>query len=86
MCLNYICKRKCSDEYIIEKKIVNYIKTQDNNEDHINEICSICLLNINEKFITLDCEHSFHNECFVEWYKKSNNKDCPICRTEIIIV
>ena len=47
-----------------------------------NNICSICLENINSECIT-KCKHVFHNECINEW-KKYNNK-CPLCREEIFI-
>jgi len=42
--------------------------------------CVICLNNIefNNKQ-TLSCEHIFHRECIIDWFKvKSNN--CPICK------
>ena len=51
-----------------------------NNES--NEDNKIILLKEN-KFIILfcDCNSYFHNDCLLQWIKKTNN--CPICRKEI---
>lgn len=43
-----------------------------------NEICSICLENIQDKNISkgkYNCNHSFHNVCVSNW-----KGDCPLCR------
>ena len=54
----------------------------------INELdieCSICLneIDVEDTVLKLDCEHIFHKECLKDWYLKSENKNCPICREEI---
>ena len=45
------------------------------------ELCSICLseLKENEKLHILDCNHTFHTDCIIEWFRKSNNGKCPCC-------
>lgn len=45
-----------------------------------SEECAICL---DEGSNTLlDCQHSFHYRCFLEWMRKS--KECPLCRSSCI--
>jgi len=50
-----------------------------------NEECSICGLDINEKYsYKLSCNHTFHYECLLKTfiaYKKNNYVNtCPYCR------
>lgn len=40
--------------------------------------CSICLEDIEENKIILDCGHIYHKECITNWLKVSYN--CPYCR------
>ena len=45
--------------------------------------CTICLFNYTEETKkTLKCNHIFHKECLDKWLQ-TNNKSCPLCRTEI---
>lgn len=46
----------------------------------VDEDCPICLEKLDGKIGHLECTHYFHEECLNQWIKKSNNKDCPICR------
>lgn len=51
-----------------------------------DEKCPICLapnenLEGTEKFLTLPCSHSFHDQCIVPWLEKTNS--CPLCRAEL---
>lgn len=45
--------------------------------------CSICLGNIdyNDKSsYTLDCTHTFHTNCIINWFRSENsNGRCPLC-------
>lgn len=40
--------------------------------------CSICLSDISENKIILNCEHEFHFNCLNEWINRNNS--CPLCR------
>mgnify|MGYP001599689045 CR=1 FL=1 len=46
-----------------------------------DEICSICLEFIINKFTTR-CRHSFCKECIETWFLINSN--CPICRNNLI--
>lgn len=48
--------------------------------------CSICLEKINEgdNLCTIDCAHTFHFKCIMEWGKYK--RECPLCRTEIPVL
>ena len=54
--------------------------------------CRICLTefepeNLDEKINKLNCSHIFHKPCIEQWYSKSGNITCPLCRsvnTEIL--
>lgn len=71
-----------------DKFIENYINKynyKDNiNQDTINKdnICSICLENINKEdfFCYKDCLHPYHLECIKKWIVY--NKICPLCRKD----
>ena len=48
---------------------------------HQEQQCSICLDTVKfAKSKHLSCNHYFHNDCIVNWFKESDS--CPICRTE----
>ena len=48
-------------------------------QNQSSDFCAICLSNISEKNkYTLDCNHNFHIDCIVEWFRKSNG-NCPCC-------
>tara|TARA_Y100000817_G_scaffold109628_1_gene85771 strand:- start:8995 stop:9522 length:528 start_codon:yes stop_codon:yes gene_type:complete len=47
----------------------------------MNENCSICLCEINNKTI-INCGHYFCSECIDSWIN-NNKEDCPLCRTRI---
>lgn len=45
--------------------------------------CSICQKNFNQNdtVSTLECDHTFHYDCILEWGKYK--QECPNCRTHI---
>ncbi|CAD8176704.1 unnamed protein product [Paramecium pentaurelia] len=40
--------------------------------------CTICLEDIEENKIQLDCSHFFHKDCINNWIQKQNK--CPVCK------
>ena len=49
-------------------------------ESEEDEICVICLssLKSGENIYKLECNHSFHTDCIINWFRKSHGK-CPCC-------
>lgn len=49
-----------------------------------NEECAICIQNGTESedsnFVTLPCNHKFHDACIRQWLTIGNALNCPICR------
>ena len=43
------------------------------------ELCPICLSNLNDgnNNHTLPCEHTYHTDCIVQWFRHSGK--CPLC-------
>lgn len=50
-------------------------------EFHPNEECSICMDKNNLIWLSLPCEHKFHEECIFKWIE--TNLSCPICRKQL---
>ncbi len=45
--------------------------------------CSICLNVMEEEGrLELDCHHTFHQACILQWFRSPNNSSCPLCRAE----
>ena len=72
---------RCRDKYNIFKLPIHKIKSNDN---LLLDECSICLEKYvkNDKIMSLECSHSFHDACIKLWLK--NNNTCPQCRENII--
>jgi hypothetical protein len=74
------------------EKILNEFENENNQENKkklIDNICFICMYNLNEKNIEekkeikdtikeISCGHKFHNCCWDDWVIK-NEEICPIC-------
>lgn len=71
----------CKEKYNIFKIPVYKIKENDN---LLLDECPICLdkFEINDRIISLNCNHKFHKDCLKLWIKKNNT--CPQCRENII--
>ena len=41
--------------------------------------CAICLDDLGESVITLECSHTFHSSCLAVWFRR--NPTCPVCRS-----
>jgi hypothetical protein len=48
-----------------------------------NNECSICTEKMEDgkSYVLPECEHCFHNECIIAWFR-SGNKTCPMCRNK----
>jgi len=55
-------------------------------ENNTTTECIICLENINSTTtnLTLNCQHTFHQNCIDKWFQTTTDSSCPICRTKII--
>ena len=75
------CIKTCKNNYDILKLPVYKILSNDN---LLLDECSICLEKYvkNDKIMSLECSHSFHDSCIKLWLK--NNNTCPQCRENII--
>ena len=83
---------KTDIELLVEKIITN-------SKESCSETCSICMVDepstnkvadIVEKYIELQCKHTFHSSCIVEWLRTgiamNTIKRCPLCRETIDVV
>jgi len=59
-----------------------YDKVHNINEDK----CSVCYceFELGDKLKKLSCTHQYHSKCIKPWL--TNEKNCPICKKEIIII
>jgi E3 ubiquitin-protein ligase DOA10 len=69
------------DEELLEMIDSKIIATTENLED---KICSICMkdYDVNDKVLTTPCSHNYHQNCVLDWFRKSNK--CPICKFKIV--
>jgi len=46
--------------------------------------CPICLCEMTEdenNYTIPECNHKFHTNCALQWYRHTNNTNCPLCRS-----
>lgn len=48
-------------------------------ENNTIDQCPICLDDISDNSYTLECNHKYHTECIVKWFRNNNNT-CPLCK------
>lgn len=71
-------KKICSSCHLT--KLDDFIKENDN----ISNECSICYdTSVIDKFVILDCSHTFHENCIKTW--SATSATCPICRYNIFM-
>lgn len=46
------------------------------------DICTICLLDLDENIVALQCQHQFHRDCIMCALQYKNS--CPLCRFDIV--
>lgn len=52
----------------------------DNNSPLNENQCPVCYTEIgNDSNYTLECNHTFHTECAIQWFRRGNSS-CPLCR------
>ena len=84
-------KLDCNCEYHLKcyKIIEDDNKCFRCNEDKYKiKKCSICLEDIKHDFVSLLCNHHFHNDCIHDWIENGhgiNTDKCPLCRSDIEI-
>lgn len=67
-----------TQEPLFKSDLANFLT-----EEKTESSCPICLLDLTEDVIKLNCNHLYHLTCLAEWYKI--NKVCPYCRKKIYI-
>jgi hypothetical protein len=75
---------------VIEKKTTSDSVLKSLNDSVINEstvggdcpIC-VCSFELEEKVITLNCSHVFHDCCITEWLTK-HSQTCPLCNATVM--
>ena len=50
------------------------------------EECVICLEDLKENIVILNCKHIYHYSCIQQWFFKKKRLSCPMCRGESEIV
>lgn len=48
-----------------------------------NQNCSICLSEIDDETVCYtiqECNHKYHTNCLIQWFRTSHNVSCPLCR------
>tara|TARA_E500000178_G_scaffold320819_1_gene344223 strand:- start:327 stop:647 length:321 start_codon:yes stop_codon:yes gene_type:complete len=74
ICICIIVSKKREQNLVVDIDFNRFTTVTNNTE------CSICLDSDENEKIKLECDHSFHKNCLEEWYIKSKNKNCPVCR------
>ena len=64
-------------------EVLKLIYDGDNNESYDN-ICLVCMDELDDNYIKLDCNHKFHYDCIFQSYNMITNKrrECPYCRMD----
>jgi hypothetical protein len=83
--LKYVIIVTLKSMIVFQKR--NKIAVVNDNDIHIDDICSICLENLivnQSNIIATNCKHYYHKKCIIEWLKIKDI--CPICNTKNISI
>jgi hypothetical protein len=89
--LTYYCSKKCQKNHWKEHKKVciplesRHVSQQLKLEKRspTRDICCICLEEMTEKTLKLECGHIFHRNCIQELREKGVQQLCPLCRVKL---
>jgi len=96
LCLSCCIIHYCIDKYKNKYKLPKYTNLPHflNYHKKLNSSCKIYPITVSndcficfhtpelESFITLDCKHSIHSHCVINWWKSQPSAfaSCPLCR------
>jgi hypothetical protein len=68
----------------MELDLFNVVNDVENCEEKEIEVCSICYEALSEKSIyeIKECNHIFHSDCLIQWFRSGNKSSCPNCRND----
>ena len=46
-----------------------------------DNLCSICYENLDYNTHSLECNHKYHTNCIINWFRLGNN-NCPLCNSD----
>jgi len=61
---------------------INLFDLEEVDVDYNENSCVICYEPIFEKsiYVIKECNHEFHSNCLLDWFRTSKNTSCPYCR------
>jgi hypothetical protein len=66
------------------EQITEPIRIFENNEQiNYDTLCSICYQNMEDNIYTSECNHKFHNNCIISWFRISPR--CPLCNSQPLV-
>lgn len=66
-----------------ENRVLESISKERISSEMIKNECCICLDDLKE-FVTLRCNHKFHDKCIRELFVDYSNNKCPLCREKFV--
>ena len=70
---------KCKNKNKIRNYNNYFLRNPDPPEDGL--VCSICLENLTDNYVSTTCNHYYHEACIYEWLKQK--VICPNCKTDL---
>ena len=80
-------RKNCPKGTRRNKKTTHCEKTTKTIVKSVNDICSICLGDIEDDKYKTECKHTFHSKCLGLWCGRlsTGKKTCPYCRINIAV-